>query len=39
MNQSELKKFAQATRRKLIKQIGSRLDYDLEYPEGVTDEY
>ena len=31
MNQSELKKFAQNTRRKLLKQIGNRLDYVLNH--------
>ncbi|MDA3939563.1 MAG: class I SAM-dependent DNA methyltransferase, partial [Spirochaetia bacterium] len=33
MNQSELKKFAQNTRRKLIRQIDSRLDYVLNHDD------
>ena len=33
MNQSELKKFAQNTRRKLIRQIESRLDYVLNHDD------
>lgn len=33
MNQSELKKFAQNTRRKLLKQIGNRLDYVLNHDD------
>ncbi len=33
MNQSELKKFAQNTRRKLLKQIGNRLEYILNHDD------
>lgn len=39
MNQSELKKFAQATMRKLIEQIGSRLDYVLDHDDPYLRSY